>query len=102
MRRLAPSQVCSAEALEEQEARKTALEAREAELNARESRMESAKAHDETENKKESPVRSTDRSYLSVDDSKRILDEQMLAVLRSQIVPQKPMGLALPGIRSDR
>jgi hypothetical protein len=88
----------SAEVLEEQEARKTALETREAELNARESRMEAAKVHDETENKKEFPVRTTEPVIPSVDDSKRLLDEQMLAVLRSQIVPQKQMGISLPGI----
>jgi hypothetical protein len=86
----------SAEALEVQEAKKTALEAREAELNARESRMDSAKAQDESENKKESPVRKIEPVIPSVDDTKRILDEQMLAVLRSQIVPQKPVSLSQP------
>jgi hypothetical protein len=83
----------SAEALEVQEAKKTALEAREAELNARESRMDSAKAQDESENKKESPVRKIEPVIPSVDDTKRILDEQMLAVLR---VPQKPVSLSQP------
>jgi hypothetical protein len=86
----------SAEALEAQDAKKTALEAREAELNARESRMDADKARDETENKKEFPVRKSEPVIPSADDTKRILDEQMLAVLRSQIMPQKPMSLSAP------
>jgi hypothetical protein len=86
----------SAEAVEAQEAKKTALEAREAELNARESRMDAAKAQDEAENKKESPARKNEPVMPSADDTKRILDEQMLAVLRSQIIPQKPVSLSPP------
>jgi GTP:adenosylcobinamide-phosphate guanylyltransferase len=72
------------------EAQKSALEAREAALEARESRLEAAKAkleYDTTSGKLpviNEPVRPTSEV------NKHIIDEQMLAVLRSQAgTPQK-------------
>ena len=93
-----PPSGVTTEALEEQEAKKSALEAREAELNARESRMDAAKGNDETENKKEPSVRKTEPVISPADDTKRLLDEQMLAVLRSQVIPPKPVSLSPPVI----
>jgi hypothetical protein len=85
-----------AEAPDEQEAKKTALEVREAELNARESRIEAARENDEKENKKELSVHKKEPEIPSADDTKRLLDEQMLAALRSQILPSKTVSLSQP------
>jgi hypothetical protein len=73
-----------AAAMEAEEAQKSSLEAREAALEARESRLEAAKVKMETDNKKELLPGKTEPVSLFVEDSKRMLDEQMLAVLRSQ------------------
>jgi hypothetical protein len=80
----------SAAAMETDEAQKSAMEAREAALEARESRLEAAKAkleYDTSSGKLpviSEPVRPTSEV------SKHIIDEQMLAVLRSQTgTPQK-------------
>jgi len=74
----------SAAAIEAEKAQKSSLEAREAALEARESRLEAAKVKMETDNKKELLPGKTGSVSLSVEDSKKMLDEQMLAVLRSQ------------------
>jgi len=80
----------SAAATEAEEAQKSALEAREAALEARELQLEAAKVKMETANKKEIVPGKTEMVSTSVEDSKKMLDEQMLAVLRSQAgVPQK-------------
>ena len=82
--------VTSAAATEAEEAQKSALEAREAALEARELQLEAAKVKMETANKKEIVPGKTEMVSPSVEDSKKMLDEQMLAVLRSQAgVPQK-------------
>jgi archaellum component FlaD/FlaE len=79
-----------AAAIEAEEAQKSALEAREAALEARESRLEAAKVKMETDNKKEIWPSKTEPVSPSFEDSKRMLDEQMHAVLRSQAgAPQK-------------
>jgi hypothetical protein len=71
------------------DARKSALEAREAALDARESQMDATKAKLETESKKEPADKKPERPSPQ-DDEKRALDEQMLALLKSQVVmPQK-------------
>ncbi|MCK9592672.1 MAG: hypothetical protein M0Q91_11775 [Methanoregula sp.] len=83
--------------LEEQEAKKTALEAREAEISARESRLDAEKIKNETENKKESLPSRPEPVLPSIEDSKKLLDEQMLAVLRSQAgILQKPVNVPQP------
>jgi archaellum component FlaD/FlaE len=74
----------SAAAIEAEEAQKSSLEAREAALEARESRLEAAQVKMETDNKKELLPGKTGSVSQSVEDSKKMLDEQMLAVLRSQ------------------
>jgi hypothetical protein len=80
----------SAAVMEAEEVQKSALEAREAALEARESRLEAAKVKMETENKKEILPSKTEPVNPSIEDSKKMLDEQMLSVLRSQAgAPQK-------------
>jgi len=75
---------------ETEEAQKSALEAREAALEARESRLEAAKAKLETDNKKEVMQSKTELVNPPVEESRKMLDEQMLAILRSQAgSPQK-------------
>jgi hypothetical protein len=74
----------SAAATEAEEAQRSALEAREAALEVRESRLEAAKGKMETDNKKELVPGKTEPVSPSVEDSKKMLDEQMLAILRSQ------------------
>jgi len=80
----------SAAAMEIEEAQKSALEEREAALEARESRLEAAKVKMETDNKKEVVPSKTESVSPSIEDSKKMLDEQILAVMKFQAaVPQK-------------
>ena len=80
----------SAAAMEAEEAQKSELEAREAAIEARESRLEAAKGKMDADNKKEIVPSKTESVSPSVEDSRKMLDEQMLAVLRFQAaVPQK-------------
>jgi hypothetical protein len=75
---------------EAEEAQRSALEAREAALEARESRLDAAKAKMEADSKKEVLPGKTEPVNPPVDDSRKMLDEQMLALLRSQAgSPQK-------------
>ncbi len=74
----------SAAALEEHESKIAALEAREAEIKERELQFNAVKAKSETENKTESLSGKTEPVLSSTEQSKRMLDEQMLAILRSQ------------------
>jgi hypothetical protein len=74
----------SAAALEEQEGKIAALEAREAEIKERELQLDAAKAKSQTENKTESIPGKIEPVSPSTEQSKRMLDEQMLAILRSQ------------------
>jgi len=80
----------SAAVTEAEEVQRSALEAREAALEARESRLETAKTKMETDNKKDLVQSKPEPAFPPVDDGKRMLDEQMLAILRSQAgSPQK-------------
>ncbi|MDD1728187.1 MAG: hypothetical protein LUQ50_03845 [Methanospirillum sp.] len=74
------------------EARNSALEAREAALDARESHLDVTKAKlDDEEKKKEQVSAKTEPVSPIPSEDKKQLDEQMLAVLRSQIgMPPKP------------
>jgi hypothetical protein len=82
-------------------AKKSAMEAREAALDARESQMDTTKSNMDTEklkreeeNKKgESAARPVPLPVppVAVDNDRRLLDEQMLAVLRNQIVAPLPV-----------
>jgi hypothetical protein len=85
----------STAATEAEEAQRSALEAREAALEARESRLEAAKVKMETDTKKELVQSKYEPASPSVEDSKKMLDEQMLAILRSQAAaPQKAVFTA--------
>ena len=85
----------SAAATEAEEAQKSALEAREAALEARESRLDAAKVKLETDNKKELVQGKSEPVNPPVEDSRKMLDEQMLALLRSQAgAPQKAVFTA--------
>ncbi|HWS21449.1 MAG TPA: hypothetical protein VN227_02280, partial [Methanoregula sp.] len=85
----------SAAATEAEEAQKSALEAREAALEARESRLEAAKVKLETDTKKELVQGKSEPVSPPVEDSRKMLDEQMLAILRSQAgAPQKAVFTA--------
>jgi hypothetical protein len=79
---------------EAEEARKTALEAREAALVDRESRLDTAKEKNEAAAKKESKPEPVTPPQ---DENRKMLDEQMLALFRSQVViPQKPVQVQQP------
>jgi len=82
------------------EAKKSALEAREAALNARESQLDVTQAKIETETRKEpAPAAAPGKAEPAPvpGEERRILDDQMFALLRSQIgVPAKPGPMAQP------
>ena len=69
---------------EEQESQKTALEAREAEITARELRLDAAKGKSGTESKNESLPVKPEPVIMPGEESKKLLEEQMLAVFRAQ------------------
>ena len=76
--------------IEAEEAKKSALEVREAALNERELKLDASQAKKETETRKDILQVKPEPATLSPEDSKRMLDEQMLAVLRSQTgIPSK-------------
>jgi hypothetical protein len=78
------------------DAKKSAMEAREAALDARESQLDATKAKMETieKDKKEQVPAKTEPAPV---EEKKILDEQMLAALRSQMgMPHKPAPAAQP------
>jgi hypothetical protein len=66
------------------EAQKSALEAKEAALDARESQMDATKAKMETELRQETPKKLPEYSPPPANEDKRILEDQMLALLKSQ------------------
>jgi hypothetical protein len=77
------------------EAQKSALEAREAALDARESQMDATKAKRETESNNELPRKQPEPVASTVNEDKKILEEQMLALLKSQVAaPHKPVSPA--------
>jgi hypothetical protein len=87
----------------EDEAKKAALEAREAALDARESEIEVSKSKMDDEKKKEDEAAKKKAASAGTEsgqpaaDEKKVLDEQMLAALRSQIgIPHKPQAPASP------
>lgn len=80
------------------DAKQSALEAREAALDARESQIDAtAKSKNETDKSKEENPKESEKSpppMTQYDTERKMLDEQMLAALRSQInVPQLPSSL---------
>jgi len=71
------------------EARKSALEAREAALDARESQIDATKARMDTDSKKDIAEKRSEPAAPRQEE-RRALDEQMLTMLRAQmVVPQK-------------
>ncbi len=79
----------SAAEAEAGEAKRSALEAREAALDARESQIESTKSKNETEKYKAESAKEPERSQPPVtqfDAERKMLDEQMLAALRNQMI----------------
>lgn len=80
------------------DARKSALEAREAALDARESQLDATRAKIESETAKEEPVkRKPEPEQKPPAEEKHALDDQMLALLKSQLgAVQKPAAAALP------
>lgn len=75
------------------EAQKSALEAREAALDARESQMDATKAKLDTESRNEPPRKQPEPVVAPVPEEKRILEDQMLALLKSQVaLPHKPVS----------
>jgi hypothetical protein len=73
------------------EAQKSALEAREAALDARESQMDATKAKRDTESNNEPPRKQPEPVVSPVNEDKKILEEQMRALLKSQVAaPHKP------------
>jgi archaellum component FlaD/FlaE len=99
-----------AAAMEAGKAQESVLEAREAALEARESRLEAVKVKRETDNKKELLPGKTEPVSPFIEDSKKMLDEQMLALLRSQsgapqktvFVPQTPAAPANEKLRLQK
>ena len=77
------------------DARNSALEAREAALDARESQIDATQARRDTEAKKEPvPARAEPAMVPAASDDRKILDEQMLSALRSQMgIPPKQSSL---------
>ncbi|MDD1699548.1 MAG: hypothetical protein LUQ04_02015 [Methanoregula sp.] len=100
----------SAAITEAEEARKSALEAREAALSARETQFEASKEKIETGIKKEPQLYKPETVAPPTDESKKMLDEQMLAILRSQTgipqktvyVPQSPLDQASEKLRLQK
>lgn len=75
---------------EADDAKQSALEAREAALDARETQLDATKEKLEAEEKKKTASAKSEPSP-AFPEEKKTLDEQMLAVLRSQMaMPQKP------------
>jgi hypothetical protein len=80
-------------------AKKSALEAREAALDARESQIDASKAKLETEKKAEVPVSRHEPAQAPYNEDRKVLDDQILAALRSQISTQTPPLLAPPMVQ---
>lgn len=76
----------AAKADAEQKARKAAQEEREAEQNPHEARAGAGSAKSETEHKKEALPARPDFITPSLEESRKLLEDQMLAALRSQTV----------------
>jgi hypothetical protein len=87
-------QAPSAQETEADEARKSAMEAREAALDARESQLDATRAKMETEKKSEVSRQEPARPASS-DDQQHFMDDQVVALLRSQAV-QAQRGPGIP------
>jgi hypothetical protein len=75
------------------DAKRSALEAREAALDARESQIDATKSKDEAEKIKADRPKEQEKSpspATQYDTERKILDEQMLAALRNQMVVSSP------------
>ncbi len=82
----------SAADIEAETVKKSALEKREAALNERESRLDASQAKRETVTRKEELPAQPDLVTPSAEDTKRIVDEQILKIMRSQQgMPAKPV-----------
>lgn len=81
----APPGMASEAESEADDARKSALEAREAALDARESQLDATKAKMDTESTKPAPEKKPEPAPQP--EEKHALDEQMAALLRSQLMP---------------
>ncbi|MDO9034875.1 MAG: hypothetical protein Q7U51_06700, partial [Methanoregula sp.] len=71
------------------EAKRSALEAREAALDARESQIDATKSKNDAEKNKAESIKEPERSHAPVtqyDADRKMLDEQMLAALRNQMI----------------
>jgi hypothetical protein len=68
-----------------EDAKKSALEAREAALDARESQLDATKAKMDGEPKKESSQQKEETPSSPVSEERKLLEEQMLAALKSQV-----------------
>jgi len=82
-------QIASVAEAEAGDAKRSALEAREAALDARESQIESTKSKNEAEKNKAESTKEAERSHAPVtqyDADRKMLDEQMLAALRNQMI----------------
>jgi hypothetical protein len=77
------------------EAKKSALEAREAALDARESQMDATKAKMDTESKNELADKKQGEQTPLAED-KRVLDEQMLTMLKSQMAGHQKAAPSAP------
>jgi len=76
---------------EADEAKQSAMEAREAALDARETQLDATKEKLADEEKKKTATLKNESASSAPAEDKKILDDQMLAALRSQMaMPQKP------------
>jgi len=76
---------------EADEAKQSAMEAREAALDARETQLDATKDKLDEEEKKKTAAQKNEPALSTPPEEKKILDDQMLAALRSQMaMPQKP------------
>jgi hypothetical protein len=84
----APAQTISTADAEAGEAKRSALEAREAALDARESQIDAIKSKNETEKIKGDHPKEYEKSpeVTQYDTDRKMLDEQMLAALRNQMI----------------
>ena len=77
------------------EAKKLALEAREAALDARKSQLDATQAKIESERKAEGTAYKTEPPRSApAEDRTHFIDDQVLALLRSQAAPGAPAGIA--------
>ncbi len=76
---------------EADEAKQSAMEAREAALDARETQLDATKEKLADDEKKKTAAQKNEPASPTPQEDKKILDDQMLAALRSQMaMPQKP------------